>query len=750
MLNILGIKLSNLGKDQVIKKLESFLFSEKQHYIVTPNPEIILAAQKDKELCDILNSSDMAPADGFGLKLAGLLKGIKVNRFSGSDLTPEVLLLAEKNKLKILIINYESGLSKSEDIENTLKKNYPNLVSLVVDMPRSINISVNLLSEINKFAPVVLFCTFGSPYQEKFVYNNLASIPSLKLALPIGGSFDFLTGKIKRAPLVMRQIGLEWLWRLAKQPKRIKRIFQAIFVFSYWVVIDYMKNKKNINKNININIDKNMSTNINENKSSDGKKVRLRFAPSPTGFLHVGNLRTALSGFLLAKSMKGDFILRIEDTDQKREVEGSVKSLIDILKWTGINFDEGPGIGGSFAPYTQTERLDIYKKYSDQLLAEGKAYRCFCSPERLDKMREDQKEAKLAPRYDRHCRDISTEESLTRANNGEAFVIRQKLPLDGEVEVYDEIRGKIIFNACDLDDHVLIKSNGVPTYQFANIVDDHLMEITHVTRGDEWLSSFPKNILLYQAFAWEAPIFIHLPLLLNKGGGKLGKRQGDVFVENYRQAGYLPEAIINFCALLGWHPKDDKEILSLEELKENFSISGLGSSPAVFDLEKLDYYNSYYIRQKSAKELISLSQEYLKEAGLPLSGDKLEKAVSLAKERLTKLSELPNNISFYFKRPEAEESLIVWKNISLEEAKRNLEEVFSFMLSLGSWEKEVLEKETIEWIKENKEGKNGDYLWPLRTALSGLKNSPSPFEVSWALGREESISRVEKVLGKKL
>lgn len=486
----------------------------------------------------------------------------------------------------------------------------------------------------------------------------------------------------------------------------------------------------------------------NDNKKE--KKVRLRFAPSPTGFLHIGNLRTALSGFLLAKSLGGDFILRIEDTDQKREVEGSASSLIDILKWTGIEFDEGPGIGGDFGPYIQSKRLDIYKKYSDQLLEEGKAYRCFCSAERLEEMREKQRKDKLAPKYDGFCRNISEEESLKRANNGEKFVIRQKMPLSGEVVVYDEIRKEIVFKAEDLDDHVLIKSNGVPTYQFANIVDDHLMEISHVTRGDEWLSSFPKNILLYQAFNWTPPAFIHLPLLLNKGGGKLSKRQGDVFVEDYRKKGYLPEAIINFCALLGWHPKDDQELLSLEELKAKFSISGLGASPAVFDLEKLDFYNSYYIRKKSASDLVKLSQKYLKEAGLDTEGDKLEKAISIAKERLKSLSDIPSNISFYFKKPGADESLIVWKKNTLTEAKENLEEVFTFMLSLDSWDKEILEKSVIDWIKENKEGRNGDYLWPLRTALSGLKNSPSPFEIAWVLGREESKLRVESVLGKKL
>lgn len=482
--------------------------------------------------------------------------------------------------------------------------------------------------------------------------------------------------------------------------------------------------------------------------NQENKEIRLRFAPSPTGFLHIGNLRTALFGYLIAKSQGGKFILRIEDTDEKREVEGAVKSLLDILNWIGIEFDEGPEIAGEFGPYIQSQRLEIYKKYSDKLLEEGKVYRCFCSAERLEKMRNDQAEAKLPPRYDRACRDLNPEDSLKRVEAGEKFVIRQKMPLSGEVKVFDELRGEIVFQAHDLDDHVLIKSNGVPTYQFASVVDDYLMKISHVTRGDEWLASYPKNILLYQAFNWQAPKFIHLPLLLNKTGGKLSKRQGDVFVEDYRAKGYIKEAIINFCVLLGWHPKGDQEILSLEELKNDFAISGLGSSPAIFDLEKLDFFNAYYLRQKSEKELLDLAKAYLIEAELPTEGEKLEKAFLIARDRLKKLSDAPEAIGFFFKKPKAEENLIVWKNNTLESAKNNLAEVLEFISKIeeSDWTKENLEEEVLAWIKREKEGKNGDYLWPLRTALSGLKNSPSPFEIAWVIGKEESLKRIKDLL----
>jgi glutamyl-tRNA synthetase len=479
-----------------------------------------------------------------------------------------------------------------------------------------------------------------------------------------------------------------------------------------------------------------------------GSKIRLRFAPSPTGFLHIGNLRSALFGYLLAKSQDGKFILRLEDTDQKREVAGAAESLIEILRWIGVEFDEGPTRGGKYGPYIQTERLDIYKKYGADLLKQGKVYPCFCTAERLTEMRAAQEANKQAPRYDRHCRDLDPAVSAARIRAGEKFVIRQKMPLAGEVIVHDELRGDIKFSAADLDDHVLIKSDGIPTYQFASVVDDHLMEISHVTRGDEWLASFPKNILLYEAFGWSAPKFIHLPLILNKTGGKLSKRQGDVFVEQYRANGYLPEAIINFCALLGWHPKSDKEIWSLEELKKEFSLAGLGASPAIFDSEKLDYFNGYYLRLKPLAELSELCRPYLEAAGRSVADQKkLEKFVGLAQDRLKKLSDIVEATDFLFMAPSYEPELLSWKTLTLENARKNLKELAAELekTDAAEWTKEYLEKNILDWIKKMNY-KNGDYLWPWRVALTGLKNSPGPFEVAGALGKEESLKRIKKAL----
>lgn len=480
-----------------------------------------------------------------------------------------------------------------------------------------------------------------------------------------------------------------------------------------------------------------------ENKNN----IRLRFAPSPTGFLHIGNLRSALFGYLLSKSLGGDFLLRIEDTDQKREVEGAVESLIKIMDWVGIRFDEGPHLPGKFGPYIQTQRLDIYKEHSERLLAEDKAYRCFCTEERLAEMREKQQAEKLPPRYDRICRSLSAEESDAKAKSGEHYVIRQKMPLEGEVKVYDELRGEITFKNSDLDDHVLIKSNGIPTYHFASVVDDHLMQISHVTRGDEWLPSFPKNILLYQAFGWTPPKFVHLPLILNKGGGKLSKRQGDVFVEDYKQKGYLPEAIINFCALLGWHPKTDQEIFTLAELIREFSLDGMGISPAVFDLDKLNYYNGHYIREKTDEELAALCRPYLEENGIRTEDADLNKVMNVSRDRLKTLADITLLASYFFQEPQYDESLLIWKDLGLEKAKDNIRELQAVLESIkeDNWTKEHLEEEVFMYLKTN-EKKNGDYLWPWRVCLSGEKNSPSPFEIAWVLGRQKTLQRMKKIL----
>jgi len=497
------------------------------------------------------------------------------------------------------------------------------------------------------------------------------------------------------------------------------------------------------------------------------KKVRTRFAPSPTGYLHIGSLRTALFVYLLAKSMDGKAVLRIEDTDEKRKVEGAIEKLLDILNWVGISFDEGPGLGGGYGPYIQTQRLEIYKNHIDELLTEKKVYHCFCSPERLGKMRVQQQKKKLPPRYDRKCRDLGKAEVEKRLKKKEKYVIRQKMPLSGVVKVYDELRGEIKFNAKELEDHILLKSNGVPTYHLAVVVDDRLMEISHVIRGEEWIPSLPKNILLYRAFDWVPPKFIHMPLTLNKGGGKLSKRQGDVAVEDYKTKGYLSEAIINFSVLLGWSPYaealNDKtsknkfsEILTLKEIIKIFNYKDIGTSAAVFDIEKLDYINGYYIRKKPLDELVDLCLPYLKK-NLKLSADKkqqtreyIKKVVALEQERLKKLSEIGELTEFFFSdKLEYSKNLLVWKKMELKDAKTNLEKVTELLDKIPdkNWTNDSIEDSVYTYIKA-KELKVGEYLWPMRVALTGKKASPSPYEVAEVLGKSESLKRIKNAISK--
>lgn len=490
----------------------------------------------------------------------------------------------------------------------------------------------------------------------------------------------------------------------------------------------------------------------------------MRFAPSPTGFLHIGSLRTVLFDYLIAKTLNGKLILRIEDTDQKRQVRGAVESLINILDWVGIKFDEGPHLGGDYGPYIQSERLEIYKQHMELLLSRREAYHCFCSEDRLKAMREKQQAQKLPPRYDRACRDLEQAEVEKRLKAGEKFVIRQKMPLDGEIIVHDELRGDIKFKAADLEDNILIKSDGMPTYHFAVVVDDRLMRISHVLRGDEWIPSFPKNILLYKAFGWEAPKFIHLTLTLNREGGKLSKRQGDVAVEDYKNKGYLPEAILNFCALLGWHPSasakapKDKtdEILSLEDIINYFDYQDMGTSPAIFDVEKLDYFNGYYIRRMSLEKLTKLCLPFLGE-NLKLtkdlrkqSADYIKKAVGLEQERLKKLSEIGDLTKFFFMDElNYEKKLLIWKRLDEKQVKENLQVIYDLLEKItdNDWLKEFMEKDIIDYLKL-KNLKLGDYLWPMRAALTGLKASPGPFEVAEVLGKEASLKRINAAIKK--
>lgn len=472
-------------------------------------------------------------------------------------------------------------------------------------------------------------------------------------------------------------------------------------------------------------------------------EVRVRFAPSPTGYLHIGGLRSALYNFLFARKNNGQMLLRIEDTDRKRYVEGAIENLLKTLKWAGIEIDEKPVI--------QSERLEIYKKYADQLVKEGKAYYCFCTPERLEEMRQECLNEKKAPLYDRRCLNLSEEEIKKNLEKEIPFVIRMKIPRGEIIEIDDLIRGKVSFKTDLVDDQVILKSDGFPTYHLASVVDDQEMKITHVIRGEEWLPSTPKHRLLYEYFDWKAPEFAHLPLLLNPDKSKLSKRQGDVAVEDYIKQGYLKEAIINFVALLGWNPGEGstQEIFSLEELIDKFDLVHVHKAGAVFDVKKLDWINSEYIKKLSVDELYEKSLEFFKQKEFykdSFSPEFLKKVLTIEQDRLNKLSEVGESNKFFFQDIEAEKELLRWKKMPDEALKASLEKSESILenVSEENWTRENLEKKLIEAAGEKK----GDLLWPLRAALTCEQKSPSPFDVAWVLGKEESLKRINNALAK--
>lgn len=483
---------------------------------------------------------------------------------------------------------------------------------------------------------------------------------------------------------------------------------------------------------------------------SKSAKVRVRFAPSPTGFLHVGSLRTALYNFLFARQNKGDFILRVEDTDRSRYVEGAVEGLLKTLTTVGLNWDEGPMLNGKekgkFGPYVQSERTKIYKKYADELVKKGHAYHCFCSSERLEKLRETQQANKQPTMYDGLCRGLDKSVIAKNLKENQPHVIRLAVPKEGITKFKDIIRGKVEFENKLIDDQVLVKSDGFPTYHLANVVDDYLMKITHVIRGEEWLSSTPKHILLYQAFGWKAPQFAHMSLLLNPDKSKLSKRQGDVAVEDYLKKGYLPEALLNFAALLGWNPGTEQEIFSLNELIKAFDLAKVQKAGAVFNLEKLDWMNSEYIKIAPMNELVKKCLPFLTVVGLKADSRKLKKVIDLERKRLKKLADLPAAVEFFFKEPCYDAKILIWKKSNKEITCARLKILCKFY---DTYKKEWLQKGTEEATlalikKDNLE--NGPTLWPMRAALSGREASPGPFEIAAILGKEETIKRLKTAL----
>jgi glutamyl-tRNA synthetase, bacterial family len=474
------------------------------------------------------------------------------------------------------------------------------------------------------------------------------------------------------------------------------------------------------------------------------EKMRTRFAPSPTGFMHVGNLRSAIFGYLLIKNLGGDFVLRIEDTDQTRKVEGAVDFIYDTCKLCGLNFDEGPLNPGEFGPYTQSERLGEYKKYAEELVEKGHAYYCFCDEDRLDSLRKLAENNKMAFMYDGHCKELSKEEVDEKIKNKISYVIRQKMPKEG-ISVYEDlVYGKIEVENRILEDQILLKSDGYPTYNFANVVDDHLMEISHVIRGNEYLMSTPKYNLLYEAFGWEKPEYVHLPMVLGEDGQKLSKRNGDASFMDLYSEGFIPEAVVNYLSLLGWSPETNDEIFSMEELIKNFNPKRISKSPAVYDSKKLSWVNAHYIKKLELPKLLDITIPHLKEAYEidNKSNEWIEKLVSIYQNHISYGREIVKEVELFFSEDINldEECTEFMKEETIDNTIKIFKEEIE---NITDWSVENI-SEAISKTKEKAEVKGKMLFMPLRIKTSGLMHGPELPDTIYLIGKETVLKRLEK------
>ncbi len=481
-------------------------------------------------------------------------------------------------------------------------------------------------------------------------------------------------------------------------------------------------------------------------------KIRTRYAPSPTGKMHVGNLRSALYEFLIAKHDGGDFMLRIEDTDQGRFVEGATEIIYRTLDKAGLSHDEGPDKDGGYGPYVQSERMKtgIYMKYAKELIEKGEAYYCFCDKERLAGLKTEVVEGKEISMYDKHCLSLSKEEIEDNLKEGKPFVIRQNIPNEGATTFHDELYGDITVENAELDDMILIKSDGFPTYNFANVVDDHTMNITHVVRGNEYLSSSPKYQRLYDAFGWESPVYVPLPLITDENHKKLAKRSenGSYIFEEMVEQGLLPEAIVNYIALLGWSPEDNREIFSLEELIREFDYRRISKSPAVFDSVKLRWMNGEYIKAMDFDKFYETAEPYLKKV-LKKEFD-LKKIAAMVKTRIEVFPDIPEHVDFFEELPEYDVAMYAHKKMKTDRASslEVLKEVLPILEEQSDYSNDGLYQRLLQYV-EQKGCKNGYVMWPIRTAVSGKQMTPAgATEIMEVLGREESLKRIRKGIEK--
>ena len=480
-------------------------------------------------------------------------------------------------------------------------------------------------------------------------------------------------------------------------------------------------------------------------------EVRTRFAPSPTGFMHLGGVRTALYNYLYARKMGGKFILRVEDTDQERLVPGATQVIYDTLRDCGMDWDEGPDKGGDFGPYIQSERKDLYLPYAEELVRKGHAYYCFCTKEELAERKAAAEARGEVFKYDKHCLHLSPEEVQKKLDAGVPYVIRQNTPQEGETSYQDMVFGEISMPNDTMDDMVLIKQDGMPTYNFANVIDDHLMGITHIMRGMEYLSSTPKYNLLYNAFGWEIPKYVHLPTVMRDKEHKLSKRDGDAYYSDFIEKGYLKEALINYLALVGWNPGDDREMFTMDELVEAFDIKGLSKSPGIFDVEKLTWFNAQYIREMPFEEYLKMAQPWFDRAfeGLDREID-CRRLAELMQGRTEVFNRIPDMVAFLKTMPDYPLDLYFNKKMKTapETAAQALRLVLPVLEGLEQWTETEIHDRVMDAIRESGM-KNGAVLWPMRIAVSGLANTPGgAFEIAYLLGRQETLNRLKAALAR--
>ncbi len=482
--------------------------------------------------------------------------------------------------------------------------------------------------------------------------------------------------------------------------------------------------------------------------------VRVRFAPSPTGFVHIGSLRTALYNYLFAQKNKGTYLLRVEDTDQTRFVEGAMEGMIEVMEWAGVPHAEGPMLEegkvvtkGEFGPYIQSQRNDIYKEHVERLLESGNAYYCFCSRERLDAVREAQKAENKTPKYDGLCRGLSYEEAKAKVAAGEPHVVRLRMPENKDISFNDMIRGNVTVNTAEIDDQVLIKTDGFPTYHLAVIVDDHHMGITHVVRGEEWLISTPKHVFAYEAFGWEAPTFVHLPVILNKDKKKLSKRQGDVAVEDFKKKGYLAEALINYVALVGWSPEDNQEIFSMDELIEKFSFERVSKSGGVFDLDKLNWVNNHYIKEADLDRIVDGCMPFVVEAGLMTAEELNDKRdwfagiVDLMRERFDKMMDVTEHMSLFLEEDVTPENDEAKEMVEMEHVPEMLSVFAAKVDALETLEAASL-KAALKEVQKETGNKGKNLFMPTRIAITGQLHGPDLNQMMVILGKETILKRL--------